>query len=71
MGGSAIALSPRVAVLSRHMGCPLTEEEIIDDFKSFYFDTALSAFDTNLKMLESFVPLDRILFGSDLPGKPN
>ena len=51
------------------MGCPLSPTEILDDFKSFYFDTALSASDTNLDSMDSFVGLDgdRLLFGTDFP----
>lgn len=69
MGGSTMILAPRVAVLSPHMGCLLSTEEIIEDFKSFYYDTALAAYDSNLKLMESFVHPERVLFGTDLPGR--
>jgi predicted TIM-barrel fold metal-dependent hydrolase len=45
----------------------LTPEEIIDDFRTFYYDTALAGFETNLIALESFVQPDRIVFGTDFP----
>ena len=61
-------LAARVAALSPYMGCPLTPDQIIEDFKSFYFDTALSASDVNLTMIEAFAGLDRVLYGSDFPG---
>jgi predicted TIM-barrel fold metal-dependent hydrolase len=66
-GGSTPFLASRVAVLSHHQGCELTPEEIIDDFRSFYYETALAGFKTNLVALESLVPPDRILFGTDFP----
>ncbi|KAI0719590.1 hypothetical protein C8T65DRAFT_516832, partial [Cerioporus squamosus] len=68
LGGSTPFLAARVAALSRHMGCPLTEEEILDDFKTFYFDTALSSHQTTLTTMKSFVGGDRMLFGTDFPG---
>jgi predicted TIM-barrel fold metal-dependent hydrolase len=69
LGGSTPFLAARVAVLSRHMGCRLTEKEILDDFKSFYYDTALSVCDSNLALVEAMAGYDHILFGSDLPGQ--
>jgi predicted TIM-barrel fold metal-dependent hydrolase len=47
------------------MGCTLSIEEILADFKSFYYETALSAYETNLVAVESFVAPDHILFGTD------
>jgi predicted TIM-barrel fold metal-dependent hydrolase len=66
-GGSAPYLAGRVAVLSRHQGCQLTPEEVIDDFRTFYYDIALAGFDTTLVAQESFVQPDRIVFGTDFP----
>ena len=68
LGGSTPFLAPRVAVLSHYMGCQLSPEEILEDFRSFYYDTALSAEKTTLTAMETFVPPDRILFGTDFPG---
>lgn len=67
LGGSTPFLAPRVAALSHYMGCPLTPDEIIGDFKSFYFETALSAHETTLAAMATFVPSDRLLFGTDFP----
>ncbi|KAJ7638887.1 hypothetical protein FB45DRAFT_827508 [Roridomyces roridus] len=67
LGGSTPFLAPRVAVLSRHMGCTLSEEEIMEDFKSFYYETALSAHETTLTAMKTLVSPDRILFGTDFP----
>jgi predicted TIM-barrel fold metal-dependent hydrolase len=67
LGGSTPFLAPRVAALSHYMGCPLTPEEIIEDFKSFYYETALSAHETTLTAMSTLVPSDRLLFGTDFP----
>jgi 6-methylsalicylate decarboxylase len=40
---------------------------MLEDFAGFYYETALSGFETNLVALESFVAPDHILFGSDFP----
>ena len=68
-GGTTIALAPRVAILSRHMGCALTADEILQDFRTFYYETALSAYEPTLLALEAFVHPSRILFGTDFPGQ--
>ncbi|KAG1752718.1 uncharacterized protein EDB91DRAFT_532242 [Suillus paluster] len=67
LGGSTPFLAARVAALSHHMGCPLTPDEIIEDFKSFYYETALSAHETTLTAMATLVPSDRLLFGTDFP----
>ncbi|KAF8974490.1 hypothetical protein BDZ97DRAFT_1900139 [Flammula alnicola] len=69
LGGSTPFLAARVAVLSNYMGCVLSPEEILDDFKTFYYETALSASEFNLAAIENFVQHDHILFGTDFPGK--
>jgi predicted TIM-barrel fold metal-dependent hydrolase len=66
-GGSTPLLAARVAVLSHYLGCELSPEEIIADFRTFLFETALSGFETNLVALENFVPPQQILFGTDFP----
>ncbi|NYE95901.1 hypothetical protein FHU41_002151 [Psychromicrobium silvestre] len=60
-GGNTPLLAPRVAVLSNYLGCELSPEEIISDFRIFYFETAPSDFETNLRTLEGFVPTEQIL----------
>ena len=69
MGGSTPFLAARIAVLSKHMGCPLTHDEILEDFQSFYYETALSAHEVTLAAMDKFVTPDHILFGTDFPGK--
>src|SRR5882672_3780416 len=47
-GGSTPFLASRVAGLCAfHLGCELSPEEIIADFRTFYYETALSGFETN------------------------
>jgi hypothetical protein len=50
------------------MGCQLSCEDILEDFKSFYYETALSGYDANLAAMETFVGSEKLLFGSDFPG---
>jgi predicted TIM-barrel fold metal-dependent hydrolase len=66
-GGSTPFLASRAAVLAHYHGSELTPEELIDDFRSFYYETALSGFETSLVALETFVQPDHILFGTDFP----
>ncbi|KAI0353628.1 amidohydrolase 2 [Trametes cingulata] len=65
MGGSTVWLAPRVAVVSPYLGCTLSPEEIIEDFKTFYFDTALAVDEATLTAMQTFVSPERILFGTD------
>ncbi|KAI0771591.1 hypothetical protein BD413DRAFT_604359 [Trametes elegans] len=67
LGGSTPFLAPRVAALSNYMGCALSHDEIVEDFKTFYYDTALSSHETTLTVMQQFVGPERILFGTDLP----
>ncbi|KQU53359.1 hypothetical protein ASG84_24555 [Rhodococcus sp. Leaf278] len=67
-GGSTPYLAARVAALCAfHLDCELTADEILEDFRTFYYETALSGFETNLVALENFVAPDHILFGTDFP----
>ncbi|KAG5650589.1 hypothetical protein H0H81_011728 [Sphagnurus paluster] len=67
LGGTTLMLAPRVAVLSKHMGCRLSPEEMLEDFKSFYYETALSSYDATLACLDQFLSPERILYGTDFP----
>jgi hypothetical protein len=69
LGGSTPFLAPRVAVLSNYMGSGLTPEDILDDFKTFYYDTALSSDESTLTAMRSFVSPDKLVFGTDFPGR--
>ncbi len=67
-GGSTPFLAARVAALCAfHLDCELSPDEILADFRTFYYETALSGFETNLVALENFVERDHILFGTDFP----
>jgi predicted TIM-barrel fold metal-dependent hydrolase len=66
-GGSTPFLAGRVAGLAAYQGGELSPEEMIEDFRGFYYETALSGFATSLVALENFVEPDHIMFGSDFP----
>lgn len=61
-------LAARVAVLSSYMGCSLSPEEILEDFRTFYYESALSAHGPTLDAMTAFVDEDHVLFGTDFPG---
>jgi hypothetical protein len=78
MGGSTLALAPRVAGLARYMGATLSEDEILIEFRRFWWDTALSggggpgpltATASSSCGAETGGFGDRILWGSDFPGE--
>ena len=80
MGGSTLALAPRVAGLARYMGATLSEDEILIEFRRFWWDTALSGGGGGGPgPLTTTAPSssgagtcgfgDRILWGSDFPGE--
>jgi hypothetical protein len=51
------------------MGSLLTPEEMMEDFKTFYYETALGAYGSSLTALDAFVEPDHILLGTDFPGR--
>lgn len=69
MGGTLPSMAARTAALSSYMGCTLSPEEILEDFKSFYFDTALSAYAPAMEAMERWVGEERLVYGSDFPGE--
>jgi len=68
MGGSTLALAPRVAGLARYMGASLAEDEILIEFRRYWWDTALSGISAAAGGAEEWGIGDRILWGSDFPG---
>jgi predicted TIM-barrel fold metal-dependent hydrolase len=70
LGGSTPFLASRVEGLSRYLGTSLSEDELIEDFHSFYNETTNSGFETNLLTAESFTAQDHLLFGTDFPAIP-
>ena len=69
MGGSTLALAPRVAGLAPYMGAPLSEDEILGEFRRFWWDTALSGDGGGSQASLTVGGTDRILWGSDFPGE--
>jgi len=65
-GGTLPVLAFRIATCASLLGCTKSVEEIIEEFKSFYYDTALVS-PIPLKALLDFADHDKIIFGSDLP----
>ena len=51
-------------------GCPLNMDEILSDFKTFYYDVALTTSEPTLAALLEFADHKKILFGSDYPYAP-
>jgi predicted TIM-barrel fold metal-dependent hydrolase len=45
----------------------MTEEEFVEEARSFYIDVAFSAHDPQLRLLKEFVKPGHVLFGSDYP----
>ncbi|KAL3466890.1 hypothetical protein BJX64DRAFT_301331 [Aspergillus heterothallicus] len=71
-GGSLPYLISRIATTSRETASTKlmygkTQEELIADFQSFYYDLALSSSPAVLNMLLELVPHDHITYGSDFP----
>lgn len=70
-GGTLPYISYRLAELLQ-AGNPgvFTREGVLETFRNFYYDTALSGTPANLPCLLKFARPDRILFGSDFPYAP-
>ena len=68
MGGSTPALASRVAGLARYMGAPLSEDEMLIEFRRYWWDAALSGISATACGAEEWGVGDRILWGSDFPG---
>jgi 6-methylsalicylate decarboxylase len=73
-GGTLPWLSERLAILQEHMfshellaDSPKTAEHVLQDAKSFYFDTALCGTANVLDSLLKWAPQSHILYGSDFP----
>ncbi len=71
-GGTLPYLARRIAMagMMPHPHCTRDPLEILADFRSFYYDTALSSSVPQLKALLEFADPSKILFGSDLPYAP-
>ena len=71
-GGTLPFLANRISLAGAipTLRCPRNNQEILEDFRSFYFDTALSTSDIQLQALTQFADSSKILFGSDVPYAP-
>jgi aminocarboxymuconate-semialdehyde decarboxylase len=70
-GGFLPYIAHRVAELNKVFDKnSLTTEELLDQCRRFYVDTALSTSPAALPTLTAFMPHDHILFGSDNPYAP-
>ncbi|KIW78341.1 hypothetical protein Z517_08176 [Fonsecaea pedrosoi CBS 271.37] len=69
-GGTLPYIIQRPAIVLPGFGVPKSSEEIVEDARAFYYDTALSTGSDTLKLLTSFAKPDHILYGSDFPYAP-
>lgn len=71
-GGTLPFLAHRISVagLMPILKTPRTNVEILEDFRSFYFDTAISGSAPQLAALLEFADPKKIIFGTDLPYAP-
>jgi predicted TIM-barrel fold metal-dependent hydrolase len=68
-GGFVPYASHRMAIaIAEQLGPKL--DDVLNDFRSFYFDTALSGSPAALPSLLAFAKPDHVLFGSDWPFAP-
>jgi predicted TIM-barrel fold metal-dependent hydrolase len=71
-GGTLPFLAHRISLagIVPALQCPRNNLQILEDFRSFYFDTALSSSAPQLQALLEFADPSKILFGSDIPYAP-
>ena len=71
-GGTIPFLATRIDIVDRMGVMPGAEERgtAADTFRRLYWDTALSWYPPNLRMLRSVVGMGQVLFGSDYPYLP-
>ncbi|KAJ5780067.1 hypothetical protein N7457_005227 [Penicillium paradoxum] len=76
-GGALPYLVTRVATPMRkapdfavNLRMGTTHSQVMEDFRSFYFDLALSTAPSVLDMVLKMIPHDHLLFGSDFPYAP-
>jgi len=71
-GGTLPFLAHRISIvgLMPMLNSPRSQLEILEDFRSFYFDTAISSSAPQLQALLQFADPSKILFGTDIPYAP-
>ena len=78
-GGTLPHLALRPAILLSQLNQPAEKgiagtksaDEFLDEARSFYFDSVLSASHLTLDLLKGFAKPGHVLFGSDFPYAPN
>lgn len=66
-GGTIPFLAHRMAVSGAWGSIRQSEEELLADLKSFYYDLALNHAEENYAFLKSFAGAEHLLFGTDYP----
>ena len=71
-GGTLPFLGQRISMIGHmpSLQCPLTSQQILNHFRSFYYDLALSSSVPQLQALLEFGDPTKIVFGSDIPYAP-
>lgn len=71
-GGTLPYLAERLSIVGAvpTLGTPRNQQQMLQDFRSFYFDTTLSSSTPQLLALLEFADPTKILFGSDDPYVP-
>ncbi|KAA8915622.1 hypothetical protein TRICI_002232 [Trichomonascus ciferrii] len=69
-GGTLPYLVCRPASILPYLDSSLNTDQLMQQAKSFYFDTALSGNEYALSLLRKFAKPDHIIFGSDYPYAP-
>jgi len=72
-GGTLPFIAHRISLagVMTSLQCPRNRLQILEDFRSFYYDTALSSSTPQLQALLEFADPSKILFGSDIPYAPS
>ncbi len=71
-GGTLPFLARRISMagLMPSLHCPRDAQQILNDFRSFYYDLALSSSVLQLQALLEVADPTKILYGSDVPYAP-
>lgn len=70
-GGTLPMIAERIALAGTGgFGSPLSEEDVLHDFRLFYYDIAVTFSDASLDALLQFADHKRIVYGSDVPYMP-
>jgi 6-methylsalicylate decarboxylase len=71
-GGTLAALATRATMVAQsEFGAAMSAEDVLDQAKSFYFDTALVGSQEMLPLILGFAKKGHLLFGNDYPHATN